>query len=100
MNYSIDHEINGLLSFQMDQPVMIVTKSLELQEQVLKEILADVMDIPVVVVSICGAQRLGKSFMMNYVLHYLLHKVKCLKCYLCEHNVYNITYCQYFGTCS
>lgn len=72
------HSIAGELS--LAGPIQIVTpvnQSFELELDELKYILEadDIKDRNVVVVSIAGAYRKGKSFMLNFFLKYLYAQV-------------------------
>lgn len=56
-------------------PVVVVKEdhSFDLDEDAIKSILLheDVIDLPVVVISVAGAFRKGKSFLLNFLLRYL-----------------------------
>lgn len=61
--------------------------TLYVNEDGLKDILLDenIRDLPVVVISIAGAYRTGKSFMLNYLLRYLRNG--CTDNWFAEHDV-------------
>lgn len=61
--------------------------ALYVNEKALKDILLvdDIKDLPVVVISIAGAYRTGKSFMLNFLLRYL--RSGCKADWLGEHDV-------------
>lgn len=62
---------------QVGEPVQIVNSndehSFELNEEALAKVLLqdEIKDLPVAVVSIAGAFRKGKSFMLDFFLRYL-----------------------------
>lgn len=65
--------------------------SFTLHESALEYILLrpEVRNLPVAVISVAGAFRKGKSFLLNFFLRYLRHKVNFL---------YSICYIQHFLT--
>lgn len=61
-----------------------ITHELELVEENLKKIMChpDVKDNPVQIVSIAGAFRKGKSFLLGFFLKYLETQLQVINCYL------------------
>lgn len=90
------------------RPVQVVLAhpdhTFELDEEALSEILLhdDVKDRNVVVVSVAGAFRKGKSFLLDFFLRYMNSKVRIiykLKKYIDVHN-YRYLYQVYVISCS
>lgn len=71
---SVSPEVIGLRGSPV-QVVKVVDNSFELDEENLLSILSrpDVKNKPVVVVSVAGAFRKGKSFLLNFFIRYLDH---------------------------
>lgn len=59
----------------------------ELDESALERILLQehIKDLNIVVVSVAGAFRKGKSFLLDFMLRYMYNKVSGLKVFLIEH---------------
>lgn len=74
-NLSLNDDFNPKNGIQIIRPV---DHSFELQFAALSEILSDdsIQDHQLVVVSIAGAFRKGKSFLMNFFLKYLYAQVR------------------------
>lgn len=74
-----DSDLNGKLLGNRPIPIVVATEehSFELDEQALAEVLLDenIKDKKVAVISVAGAFRKGKSFLLDFFLRYLDRKV-------------------------
>lgn len=79
MSQTQEHDLDSKLLGARPVPVVVATEthSFELDEKALEEILLDesVRDKKVAVVSVAGAFRKGKSFLLDFFLRYLDREV-------------------------
>ena len=90
---------------QSPGPVAIVLAreehKFELNTEALEEVLLseDVRDKPVVVVSVAGAFRKGKSFLLDFLLRYLQNQVRVVSVVVNRARLFWKRVCVYFWDC-